>query len=275
MDEILKKLHKLQLEMAKEVDSICREHNIKYFIIAGTLLGAVRHKGFIPWDDDLDIGMLREDYEKFIKICSTELSSDYFLQTWDNDPNFGLPIAKIRKNDTKYIEKASRKIGIHSGIYIDIFPFDNVPENFLKESIQNINTYILKRLILARVGYDLCQSNKKIKKLTYKIIKLISKILSLSRQKQMLEKQMKKFNNSKTTKVVTFGGSYGYKKESIKRVWVENLSNIEFENTKLICPRDYKSYLTYFYGDYFTPPPENERYNRHRGIEVRFKNKIQ
>ena len=154
MSDLMKKVHKVQLEMALEVKRICQNNNIKYFIIAGTLLGSVRHGGFIPWDDDLDIGMLREDYDRFIKIAQKEIGEEYFLQTWDTDSGFALPIAKIRKNGTKFIEQNSSKSELHNGIYIDIFPFDNVPDSDFKKKLQNIVTYILKRFILIKQGYE-------------------------------------------------------------------------------------------------------------------------
>ena len=91
-----------QLNMAKEVDRICKKYNLRYSIAGGTLLGAIRHQGFIPWDDDLDISMPREDYDKFIKIAQQELGKKYFLQTWDTDKNFVFPFAKIRENNTLF-----------------------------------------------------------------------------------------------------------------------------------------------------------------------------
>lgn len=264
----LKEVQKIQLEMAVEVKRICDENNIKYFIIAGTLLGAVRHKGFIPWDDDLDIGMFREDYDKFIQCAEKKLSSQYFLQTWDTDSGFGLPIAKVRKNGTRFVEKNSAKTSGHKGIYIDIFPFDNVPTSKIAQKIHDINTYVLKRLILCKVGYELWLDGGKLKKAVYKVINSIAKNTSLDKNKKRLEKQMKKYNNYKTEYVVAFGGAYGYSRESIKREWVENLTTIKFEDEEFMCPKDYDSYLTYFYGDYMIPPPKDERFNRHGIIEL-------
>lgn len=270
MDHIMEQVHKIQLEMALEVKRICEKHSIKYSIIAGTLLGAVRHKGFIPWDDDLDIGMLREDYEKFIAVSVNELKDEYFLQTWETDPNFALPIAKLRKNDTKYIEQNSSKANIHNGIYIDIFPYDNVPSSLFLQKVQNGTTYILKRIILVKQNYEVWNENERFKKLIYELIGFITKPMSIERTKQLLYKHMIKYNTDITEKIVIFGGAYGYWKESIQRSWLANLSNIEFEDNELLGPQDYSDYLTYYYGDYMIPPPENKRYNRHQIIEIKF-----
>ena len=270
MNNLMEQVHKLQLEMALEVKRICLKHNIKYFIIAGTLLGAVRHKGFIPWDDDLDIGMLREEYEKFVSIAQNELGVSYFLQTWDTDSGFALPCAKIRKNGTKFIEENSSKAHLHNGIFIDIFPFDNVPESTLKKKIQNYQTYILKRIILDKQGYEVWEKQEFFKKSIYKLVKIMTKPISLWRIKSILYEKMTRFNNQKSDSVVTFGGTYGYWRETIRKSWANNLVTLKFEGYEFSCPRDYSDYLSYFYGEYMTPPPEDKRYNRHKIIKIEF-----
>ncbi|SDC04389.1 lipopolysaccharide cholinephosphotransferase [Paenibacillus sp. UNCCL117] len=264
----MEKVHKVQLEMALEVKRLCQEHNIKYFIIAGTLLGAVRHKGFIPWDDDLDIGMIREDYERFVHIAKKEMKKEYFLQTWDTDVHFALPIAKLRKKGTKFIEQNSSKSNLHSGIYIDIFPFDNVPINNYKKKNQNYKTYVLKRLIITKQGYEVWDKNEHFKKIIYMLMKILTKTISLDKLKRMLGEEMTKYNSHKSDYVVTFGGAYGYWKETINRIWVDCLTTIKFEGHELSCPGEYREYLTYFYGDYMTPPPEDKRGNRHKIIQI-------
>lgn len=270
MEGIIEKVHHIQLEMALEVKRICEKHHIKYSIIAGTLLGAVRHKGFIPWDDDLDIGMLRNDYERFIVVCKQELSDDYFLQTWETDTGFALPIAKLRKNGTRFVEKNSSEASLHCGIYIDIFPFDNVPTGMLRRVLQDRSTYLLKRILLIKMDYKVWKENEFMKKITYKIIKVLSSFQTVKQIKMLLYKTMIVNNSKDSKKVVTFGGAYGYKKESLKKEWLENLMEIDFENDILLAPVNYEEYLTYFYGDYMTPPPKNIRYNRHNIIDISF-----
>lgn len=267
---MLEKLHKVQLEMGLEVKRICEKHNIKYSIIAGTLLGAIRHKGFIPWDDDLDIGMLRKDFDKFIDVCVEELNEEYFLQTWETDSGFALPIAKLRKNKTRFVEENSLESNLHCGIYIDIFPFDNVPSSKILQLFQDKSSYILKRILLIKMNYKLWQKNELIKKVLYKFLKILSSILSVNYIKKILYKIMKINNYIESEEVVTFGGAYGYKKETIKRAWIEIQEDIDFEDIKLSAPVDYIDYLKYFYGDYMTPPPEDERYDRHKIINISF-----
>ena len=126
----LKKLHIVEVEILDEIDRVCKKNNIEYFLIGGTLLGAIRHKGFIPWDDDLDVGMTRENYEKFINIAPNELDSKYYLDNFKTNTNCHLPFSKIRKNNTTMDEEATKNFNNHKGIFVDIFPFDKLKDKF-------------------------------------------------------------------------------------------------------------------------------------------------
>src|SRR5690554_4415622 len=120
----LKKLHNVQIEILNQIVKICNQNKLTYFLIGGTLLGAIRHKGFIPWDDDLDIAMPRKDYEKFLELCQGYLGDEYYLHCSKTDPKYWLPFAKVRKNNTIFEEKSIQTINSHKGIYVDIFPLD-------------------------------------------------------------------------------------------------------------------------------------------------------
>lgn len=268
-DQKLEEIHIVQLNMAKEVKRICELHNIDYFLIAGTLLGAVRHGGFIPWDDDMDIGMLREDYDKFIKHAKEDLKDGYYLQTWDTDKNFVQPFAKIRKNGTLFVEAGSVNVDYHKGIYIDIFPYDNVPENKIDKSIHKFKLFFLRRLILLKAGYNLNRNNNLFKKIVYTCLNYISGITSIDRYKDLIKKNMTKYNKEKTDNIVTVGGSYGYEGELIKRKWAKDLIDIKFEDEKFKCFKEFQEYLTDFYGDYMSPPPEDKRNNRHGIVKLK------
>lgn len=126
-----KQIWAVQLDILQEIAMICNKHDIKYFAIGGTLLGAVRHKGYIPWDDDLDIAMYREDYNKFCEIAPKELHNPFFFQTEDTDPGYLLRHAKVRNSNTTAILSIQRdkKYRFNQGIFVDIFPLDRIPDN--------------------------------------------------------------------------------------------------------------------------------------------------
>ncbi len=124
-DKTVAAAQKVMLEILLEIHRICMENHITYWLEAGTLLGAIRHKGFIPWDDDCDVSMPRKDYEKFLKIAQNKLPENMFLQTKETDPAYPLPWAKIRKNGTLLIETGETgEENYHHGIFVDIFPYD-------------------------------------------------------------------------------------------------------------------------------------------------------
>jgi len=122
----LRRLHQVQLAMLLELDRVCRRLGVAYQLGAGTLLGAVRHGGFIPWDDDVDVVMLRTDYRRFLREAPALLDSSLFLQSWRSDPHFQEGFAKLRRHDSAFREELRQNLRHHHGIYIDIFPFDPV-----------------------------------------------------------------------------------------------------------------------------------------------------
>ena len=127
--ETIDRIQQIEFDIMQQIDSICRAHDLTYFAIGGSVLGAVRHQGFIPWDDDIDIGMPRKDYEEFLKYASEELPKGYFLQTFFTEKKSPFYFAKVRKDNTKFVEYYLRDLDIHQGLFVDIFPFDNVPVN--------------------------------------------------------------------------------------------------------------------------------------------------
>ena len=268
--DYLPKLHNCQLIIAREIKRICDENNIKYFIIAGTLLGAVRHGGFIPWDDDMDIGMLRKDYEKFLEIAKKDLGDDFFLQTPETDKSYGLNFAKILLKGTVLMEESTASNNAKKGIFVDIFPFDVAPLSEADRESHNKKTYFYRRLLLAKRNYNIAGKKEYVKRIVYFILKIMSVFFSHDGLVKKLDSEITRYNNQKTDDIVNIGGAYGYKKETIKADWVRETVEIPFEDMTISAPIEYIKYLETFYGDYMTPPPEDKRYNRHSVREIDF-----
>lgn len=237
-EEILRKAQLIMLNELIEVDKICKKYNINYWLDSGTLLGAVRHKGFIPWDDDIDICMLQKDYEKFFNIAKKELNVIYFLQTKETDKMATSPYIKIRHRESMLIEENfSEREKFHQGIFLDIFLMNSF--NFkvkkiyktlykIKELKIQGNFLILKKILL----------KLKINKLSLRILKLF------------LEKENEK-------------SFIGYKYWFFKLHKYNNifpLAEIEFEGHKFFCPNNVDAYLKDIYGNsYMELPPKIDR----------------
>ena len=127
--EQLEKIHSTEVEILSEIIRVCSENDIPWFTVGGTTLGAVRHNGFIPWDDDIDIGMLREDYDKFLALAPSCLKEGYILQHFTVDKRTPTYFAKVRKDGTEFIEYSNHSLPIHHGVFVDIMPYDRIPED--------------------------------------------------------------------------------------------------------------------------------------------------
>ena len=150
----VKELWAVQIDLLCEFDRVCKKYDLKYILDFGTLLGAVRHKGFIPWDDDLDVSMLREDYDKLMEIGPTEFKHPYFLQNHETEPGYDCSVVKLRRTDTTFImsENTKHRTKYNQGIFIDIFVFDNIPtddkEFVLKINQESYNAYLSMYVML-------------------------------------------------------------------------------------------------------------------------------
>lgn len=272
-NEELRKAQLVQLDIALEIKRICDKHDIKYHLAFGTMLGAIRHKGFIPWDDDLDIAMLREDYDRFLSVVEKELDQKYQVQSWQNDNYYGNNFIKIRKRGTIYKEDVVSTKCIQ-GIYVDIFPLDAYPENKLDQTIFAIQLVVLSKILYYKSGYEVWKNssgkvNYICKRLFYLILGLISFPFSRETVFEYYEKTRKKFNSKNTTKVYE-SLRIRNSKNIFNRVHLENLIDVDFEGYSFKVPSEYDAVLTNAYGNYLELPPEDKRYNRHGIVEVYF-----
>jgi len=248
----LNKLHQVELEILNEFVRICDKNNLIYYMVGGTFLGAVRHKGFIPWDDDVDVGMPRADYEKFITLAKEQLSEKYFLDCFQTNEKYYLPYAKIKKNGTVFDEEIIHHLDNHKGIFIDVFPFDNVPKNNLELKI---------RAIIALSITDTVAYKYKIKKLKQMKHPIISFLLCVFTRKHLMKIQKKVVtychdDNSKY--MCDIGAGYGYRKELILREEMLPTRKMKFENRSYCVPKT-DVHLRKLYGDYLKLPPKEKR----------------
>lgn len=263
--ELLRKVQLEQLNIAKEIDRICKKNNIKYFLDSGSMLGAVRHKGFIPWDDDLDIGMLREDYEKFNAIAPNELGDDYCWQTWNNDNQYAVPFGKVRKKGTIYLEKRSPVLK-ENGIFVDILPYDFAPEDPIAwKKLWRKHNEIYQSL-LVKSHYKPWIINGKTK-LKTRIHFLYYKVLSFFKTRRQFIDDYERITESVNLSKCVYQQT-GTKRYDIR--WFDSVIYVDFEDTQLPILSCYHDWLSEAYGDYMTPPPESEREDKHEIYIIEF-----
>ncbi len=256
MNEQLEKVHEVEIEILDKIKEICEKNNIKYFLDFGSLLGAVRHKGFIPWDDDIDIGMLRDDYEKFIDLCINKkaLGDKYFLHCSKSDKNYFIPFIKVKKNNTTFAEKTIENINTHKGIFIDIFPYDNVPKQSSK--LQKIQAILVKSM------HDASYVKSKIYKLSSvrrKIFVIIFLPYSFRTLNKMYTKVSKWFNKKQTEYITNFLGEHSIEEDTFLKSKIFPLEKIKFEGKQYYSVKDKDYYLSKLYGDYMTLPKKKDR----------------
>ena len=272
-EEDLKNVKLTELELLLEFDRICKLYNIRYQLFGGTLLGAVRHHGFIPWDDDIDVCMLRSDYEFFLQVCGNELDGKYFLQTNKTDPKSVLQFAKIRKNGTVFENVTDCNPSTHTGIYIDIFPLDNVKPNTFSGRRQYRQFDFYYKIVTSSEFNRVKNAKSLVKRATRLFFFMLQKIIPKSYFDLKLLKVLTKFDREETKYVnhLTNGTS------GKRPIWFLREKNtfydcidVEFEGHFFPAPKNYDDVLRQRYGDYWELPPENERTPHHGIIRVEY-----
>lgn len=252
--ETLRKLQLDELELLKEVDRICKKCDIHYNIIAGTLLGAVRHGGFIPWDDDADVALLRPEYEKFREACKTELdTSRFYFQDHRNTKGYRWGYGKLRMKNTEFLREHQEHMPYKQGVFIDVFPLDSVPDNYILRSLKNFECFCVRKILWSKVG-KVADKNP--------VKRMIFTALDKIPEKDVFKyyNRIVKAAGRKTTRMVriltfpTPNDEWGY-----LRSWYENSRDIVFEGVTFKGIKDYDSYLSFKFGNYMELPPENQR----------------
>jgi len=252
----LRELQLVLLDMLIELDRICRKNNIRYCLDGGTLLGAVRHKGFIPWDDDLDVVITREEYIKLRKACETDLDENkFFFQDQTTDSNYRWGYGRLRRKNSEFIRVGQEHMKMKTGIFLDIFPRDNVPDLKIIYFFHNLYCYILRKLLYSETG--MFTGSNPMVRLCYRLLYIIPASYTFKKLDGLAARCNRK--QRKRMRTLTFPmllkRQFGYKRE-----WFEETSEIMFEGQMFFCAKDYHGYLKDLYGDYMTPPPLEKRH---------------
>jgi len=251
--EELRAVQMIELELLCEVDRICRKCGITYRIVAGTLLGAVRHGGFIPWDDDADVAFLREEYDQFRSACEIELdTSRYYFQDHRNTPGYRWGYGKLRRKETEFVRLNQEHMPYEQGIFIDLFPYDYVPDNLPLRQVHCLKCFCYRKIFWSKIG---AFNSKGLKKFVYLLLSKIPAGKVYRRYERFIKRSNKRM--SKWIRILTFPTptcDHGYKSE-----WAEEVSEYIFEGYSFFGPKLYDEYMRYKYGDYMIIPPENNR----------------
>ena len=249
-------LQQVILEIIKYIDNLCRLNKIQYYLLGGSCIGAIRHKGFIPWDDDMDIIMTPENYSRFIEVCRTQLDTDkYIFQQGLVD--WPLNFSKVRLKGTVLHEPEDDYTAsdMH-GIYVDIFCLDNAPDNNLLARIQ----YFFAKYYLC---YQLADRGYKKATIYKKLMMVMSVPMRLGPVRKFVIKQATRYNKKQTSRYGFFYGRTRFRTAITPKYIYGTPKYVQFEDAQLPVPEYYHEYLTQMFGDYMQLPPENQRKGFH------------
>lgn len=259
VDKKRKKIWMIELDLLLEFDRVCKKYNLKYFLIDGSLLGAIRHNGFIPWDDDIDIGMLRDDYNKLLSINPAEFSMPYFFQTPATDKGSGFSFAKIRNSNTTGMSKAFQYEKFNQGICIDIFPFDNCDTECSRGDYDAVKKLARENSISMRKSHPDFEKVFGGEGGEYSGRDMVEVYGEINKIAQ-------KYSGIKTKYIrPAVSAIYPYENGIHLASSLDEIILHKFENLSFPIPKGYDCMLREQYGDYMKYPPVSERGIRHDG----------
>ncbi|WP_458456551.1 LicD family protein [Methanobrevibacter sp.] len=258
-DETLNHIHNIELMILKDLINFCEENDITYFMYAGSLLGTVRHNGFIPWDDDLDVCMLRDDFERFKELFSS--NEKYELLSVESQEDYPYLFAKLSLKNTRFEEEWASQLNFGIGFNIDIFVLDDLTGNKSKQSYQLKKAFLYNRLLLMsgiRLD-DLPFISKALSHSAYHILNLLG--LNPTKINKRCLNFLRKYSDVNAEKIFDISAMAHeypliYDKKDFKEV-----EKVKFEDVYVNVPKNYDKILTELYGDYMQLPPEEKRYN--------------
>ena len=257
----LKTLQNLELENLDVLIRVCEKYDLRYYLIGGSLIGVLRHQGFIPWDDDMDIGIPRPDYNRFVKLIKKELPDFMDVRTMTSDPNYNCYYTRIINNKRKiYWDHGQYKAKI--GIWTDVFPLDGLPNNYVIRKLHVLNANIHKAIYkFSQINY--VSTNKErpfVERFLIKFARItnIGKIIDPDKSLRRLDQILQKYDYEKQEWVFNFSCSYG-SREQVPKIQLGGYRKGVFENREVSIPQAAEDYLTSIYGEWKELPPENKR----------------
>ncbi len=264
-------LHDLLLKIGLEIKRVCEACGIRYYLFHGSLLGAVRHQGFIPWDDDMDIAMPRADYEKFIEVFPRMTDSrTFFLENWFSEPDFGLSFSKVKLNGTVFQEHSISMTNTHKGIYVDVCPMDLIPDDqaIIQKTARKLR--VLGMLYKFRKGYLPTDPNNRKQHIMAKVVGTVGKLIPERVLRDRIIREETRFNHDgRANCIAALSGPYAGK-EVFRKDLAEELVAVPFETAVLNIPAGYHEILMDTYGDYLQLPPKSQQIFKHHPEEIDF-----
>ena len=256
----MNELQKVEMKLFLCFSEICEKLNLNYFLVCGSAIGAIRHRGFIPWDDDMDVGMYREDYNKFMELAPSLLPDGVFLQNYKTDPKFPYVFAKLRDSNTTFIQNIMSNLDMNHGIYMDIFPLDGYPDSRLaQKKLSIMKKHYMRQVVCAFNMPKNLSLRGRVSVSLFRAIgchKRTAKILS--RYEALISKYP-----VKNSKVICNHGTWYGDKDYISAEFYGKGTDATYEGIKVRVPEKYDEYLTALYGDWRTPPPPEKQIGSH------------
>ncbi len=271
--QFIEELHQYDLEALKAFDKFCREHELRYFAIGGTLLGAVRHKGFIPWDDDIDVGMPRPDYDRLISLAK-KFPKPFIIEEYRYSKGFQSYFMKVRNENIELLETVTETKDKRRGYLLDIMPIDGTPNNAILRKIYYVRVLLLRFLCgAANVHTGILTSRPKWEQQVLKICRALKlyKVLTIEKVYRRMDKLFHKQNVWKADYVGTITGAYKTREIVPTKYFgmEEDAEYLDFEDMKIRVPKRYDIYLKHMFGDYMQLPPEEKRKVHYQGTIIK------
>lgn len=260
-----KKIWAIQLELLYELLRVCQENDIKCVVMWGTLLGAVRHKGFIPWDDDLDVALERDEYEKLRRLGVSAFKPPFFFQTVDTDPNYFFPYARLRNSNTTGLILENVGKEYNNGIYIDIYPLDGITENRLLKSIQSKQRNIYLAAISKKMNPHKKNRNVSLKSMAVNILCAPLLLFSVKALIRKFDNCVARYNKKAAQIGLFYNPTLMDKHYYFPKAALNKIIMLPFEMLQVPVPVGYDTVLKAVYGDYMELPPVEKRGLWHEG----------